>query len=38
MTEMDEIKTTETDTLNNIHYFIGSNIAKLLDRKLKNKD
>jgi hypothetical protein len=35
---MDEIKTTETDTLNNIHYFIGSNIAKLLDRKLKNKD
>lgn len=35
---MDEIKTVETDTLNNIHYFIGSNIAKLLDRKLKNKD
>ena len=35
---MDEIKTIETDTLTNIHYFIGSNIAKLLDRKLKNKD
>lgn len=35
---MDEIKTIETDTLNNIHYFIGSNIAKLLDKKLKNKD
>ncbi len=35
---MDEIKTVETDTLNNIHYFIGSNVAKLLDRKLKNKD
>lgn len=35
---MDEIKTVETDSLNNIHYFIGSNIAKLLDRKLKNKD
>ena len=35
---MDEIKTVESDTLNNIHYFIGSNIAKLLDTKLKNKD
>ena len=35
---MDEIKTMETDTINNIHYFIGSNIAKLLDSKLKNKD
>lgn len=35
---MDEIKTLETDTLNNIHYFIGSNVAKILDRKLKNKD
>ena len=35
---MDEIKTLETDSLNNIHYFIGSNVAKLLDRKLKNKD
>lgn len=35
---MDEIKTVESDTLNNIHYFIGSNIAKLLDSKLKNKD
>ena len=35
---MDDIKTVETDTINNIHYFIGSNIAKLLDSKLKNKD
>ena len=35
---MDEIKTVETDTIRNIHYFIGSNIAKLLDMKLKNKD
>lgn len=35
---MDEIKTVETDTLNNIHYFIGSNVAKILDKKLKNKD
>jgi hypothetical protein len=34
---MDEIETFETDTLKNIHYFIGSNIAKILDRKLKNK-
>ena len=34
---MDEIETIEADTLKNLHYFIGSNIAKLLDRKLKNK-
>jgi hypothetical protein len=34
---MDEILTTETDTLKNFHFTIGSNIAKLLDRKLKNK-
>jgi len=34
---MDEIETVEADTLNNLNYFIGSNIAKLLDRKLKNK-
>ncbi len=33
---MDEIKTYETPTLDNIHYFIGSNIAKMLDEKLKN--
>lgn len=32
---MDEIETYETDSLNNIHYFIGSNIAKMLDKKLK---
>ena len=34
---MDEILTTETDTLKNFHFTIGSNIAKLLDKKLKNK-
>ena len=34
-TFMDEIITSETDDLKNIHYFIGSNIAKILDRKLK---
>jgi hypothetical protein len=34
---IDEIETVEADTLKNLHYFIGSNIAKLLDRKLKNK-
>jgi len=34
---MDEIETIETDTLKNFHFFIGSNIAKILDRKLKNK-
>jgi len=35
---MDEIETFETDSLKNIHYFIGSNIAKMLDQKLKNKE
>ena len=34
---MDEILTVESDTLKNFHFFIGSNIAKLLDKKLKNK-
>jgi hypothetical protein len=34
---MDEIETVETDSLKNVHFFIGSNIAKILDRKLKNK-
>jgi hypothetical protein len=34
---MDEIETIENDTLQNVHFFIGSNIAKILDRKLKNK-
>ena len=34
---MDEILTLETDTLKNLHFYIGDNIAKLLDRKLKNK-
>jgi len=34
---MDEIDTLETDTLSNVHFFIGSNIAKMLDKKLKNK-
>lgn len=34
---MDEIETVESDTIKNIHFLIGSNISKLLDRKLKNK-
>jgi hypothetical protein len=34
---MDEIETVESDTIKNIHFLIGSEIAKLLDRKLKNK-
>jgi hypothetical protein len=34
---MDEIQTVQTDTLKNVHFFIGNNIAKLLDKKLKNK-
>jgi hypothetical protein len=34
---MDEIETYETENLKNIHYFIGSHIAKILDKKLKNK-
>ena len=34
---MDEIVTFETDTLKNMHYFIGDHLAKLLDKKLKNK-
>jgi hypothetical protein len=34
---MDEMETAEIDSIKNIHYIIGSNIAKLLDRKLKNQ-
>lgn len=34
---MDEIKTFETDTIKNVHFFIGDHIAKILDKKLKNK-
>lgn len=34
---MDEIETFETDTLKNVHFFIGNHIAKILDKKLKNK-
>jgi hypothetical protein len=34
---MDDITTFETDTLKNLHYFMGEHIAKLLDKKLKNK-
>ena len=34
---MEEIETYETDDLKNIHYFIGSHIASILDKKLKNK-
>jgi hypothetical protein len=33
---MDDIKTYETDDLKNIHYFIGSHLAKMLDEKLKS--
>lgn len=32
---LDEYKTVENDTLNNIHFTMGSNIAKILDEKLK---
>ena len=32
---LDEYETVETDTLKNIHFTIGSSIAKLLDDKLK---
>lgn len=35
---MDDVETVETATLKNIHFFIGSNIAKILDKKLKNKE
>jgi hypothetical protein len=34
---MDEIESVESDTIKNIHFLIGSNISKLLDRKLKNQ-
>lgn len=34
---MDDVETEETDTLKNIHFFLGSNISKILDKKLKNK-
>jgi hypothetical protein len=32
---LDDYKTIESDTLQNIHFMIGSNIAKILDEKLK---
>lgn len=32
---LDEYKTIDSDTLQNIHFMIGSNIAKILDEKLK---
>jgi len=32
---LDDYKTIENETLNNIHFIIGSNIAKILDEKLK---
>lgn len=32
---LDEYKTVENDTLQNIHFIIGSNLAKILDEKLK---
>lgn len=34
---MDEIETHEIDTLKNMHFFIGDHIARILDKKLKNK-
>jgi hypothetical protein len=34
---MDEIETIESETLKNLHFFIGDNVAKILDKKLKNK-
>ena len=34
---MDEIESVESDTIKNIHFLIGSNMSKLLDRKLKNQ-
>jgi len=32
---IDDIETFESEDLKNIHFFIGSNIAKMLDKKLK---
>ena len=32
---LDEFKTVENDTLKNIHFTIGSNLAEILDEKLK---
>ena len=34
---MDEIETYEIDTLRNMHFFIGDHIARILDKKLKNR-
>jgi hypothetical protein len=34
---MDDIETHESDTLKNVHFFIGDHIATILDKKLKNK-
>ncbi len=34
---MDDIETFDSDTLKNVHFFIGDHIAKILDKKLKNK-
>jgi len=33
---MDTIETVESETLRNIHFFIGSNIARILDEKIKS--
>jgi hypothetical protein len=32
---MDDVETVESDTIRNIHFTIGSNIARILDKKLK---
>lgn len=33
---MDDVETYKTDTLHNIHFFIGSCISRMLDKNLKN--
>lgn len=33
---MDDIETVKIDTLRNIHFFIGDNIARVLDKKIKS--
>ena len=33
---LDKIETVDSDTLRNIHFFIGSNIARILDEKIKS--
>jgi hypothetical protein len=35
---MDKIETVDTDSLKNIHFFIGKQIARLLDEKVKSNN